>query len=1321
MNSDDFEQQGASGAQDEIKGIMRPGTDLAKAGARRAGRAAMHRVGDAARGAGRIAGKALKRGAANVGRTASKAIGKGVGALLKNPLVLKVLIVVGVILLLIFIVAGGFDYEQEERGSSSRVDHINGENPFYTTAEGYQAALALTEPQALLNAYYRYLACNSVTKLAYVDGKMIELQFNDPDETSDFSSLSSSDNIEDLFYLSPYFIKMADEIIHQEQQYYPEQIIKPVYSQICALESDPSKLYITGLPIVDDGSDNAKRLMEGETPYAIAESLVSAEGDGELKAKANPDATWEMIAKSDPYIYDKTKEIYKKVEGDKVPGFWDYGFGAILQYEPMTVDRHIQCSNFGFTFHVHLSYTGIWHSFTKTIEKDADGEDVEVWTETVGDPVVKESCIEEPLTYTLPDGQDLSSLTEEMIMEEIGNLIAEYQDSIELPQTAEHEEHESYEEILNPEVILNCWPQEQIQYILSTGFEEIHSQINKDDAELATLIFDNEDLQTAFGNGTKQGEELIKATSYPLKVPVVTAAATFSGNMRFVYQQGETSEELGHVISTADSFQEGWRQDCTDFVYQDTEACPIFTGSITRGGNLITQGPVLVSEITVPTGFLYLEQYAKNYEAYVPLGLQGDVDFKKRVMEPLGEGINNTKAALEADGVKGITVLDFLLNMELLTKYYNGEVTAVSEDKWQYTYSILDAAEQAKMSDMDCTIDQEGEIELLAKFIAAEAGNSKLNQLMTGAVVINRVASDAYPNTIIGVISDPYSGFASWNNGTMKDIEPTEEQKSSAKQVITGIFSIPKNILYASDIRQGSTYMTVIDTTGTRYYTYPTKANLADKDVFEREEIPKRGEQTKALANALITMDQTGQIEIVGYKPGSLYSTEEFNMREVLDKMRKIADGEKLDFWESIVEAVAGTFRSIADQILAFQNMMNKFIMPDPPSDDFYHYAASIPSEDIDNIVFQSMTFIDRDIYTNIRAKLDPLVLQFLFVGGRAGFGSGLNSGSWTLVPGVGSAFDGFKSPTNTFYSITEPWNSTSNTVTIGVPSGKSVQTVSDCTVSDVIEEEDGTVTVELTGTTPDGQNYVLTYMNLSQADVAKGDVLEKGTTVGVVAGNTETAETGGLKMSMTLDGERVDPSNYFYQSVASAGVSFNNNLLNEDGTINQAAVDQLETALNAANSRANVFDTWHQTTNTGIIGQCTWWACGRAKQFCAENGTEPVNGFLRGYGNGADYYANGGTQWAVGQLAKPGSWIVWGGGTGRYAGCGHVAFVEAVADDGTIVISQSGSGYWDDSPTAGYVNVQILKNSGTSASPNYIYGSAYSFRGFVYLSQPLG
>lgn len=1319
--NDEFDQQGAAGAQQEIQGIMKPGTDLAKAGARKARQVAMRKAGNAARRAGHTAGKALKRGAKNVGKTAGKAIGKGLGALLKNPLVLKALIIVGVVLFIIFIVSGGFDYEQEERGSSSRVDHVNGENPFYTTAQGYQAALALTEPQALLNAYYRYLACNSVTKMAYIDGKMIDLRFDDPDQTSDFASLSTSDDLEELFYLSPYFIKMADEMIHQEQQYYPEQIIKPVYSQICALESDPSKQYITGLPIVNDASDNAKKLMAGETPYAIEGSPVSTEGDGQLKVKPSPDATWEMIAKSDPYVYDETTELYKKATGDKVPGIWDYGFGAILQYEPMTVDRSINCSNFSFTFHVHLKYTSVWHSFTKTTEKDDAGEDVEVWTETIDDPVEKEACIEEDLTYTLPEGQDINGLTLEMIETEMDNIISEYKDSIELPQTEDHEEHEAYEEILGSDVILKCWPEEEIEHILSVGFQDIHSQLIKDDSELATLVFDDEDLQGAFGNGTKQGDDLIKATSYPLKVPVITAAATFSGNMRFVYQQGETTEELGHTTATAGTFEDAWNQDCTDFVYQN-DGCSVFTGTITRGGNIVTQGPVLVSEITVPTGFQYLEQYARNYEAYVPAGLQEDVDFKKRVMQPLGDGIDDTYiATLDADGDKKITVLDFLLNMELLTKYYDGKVTEVSPDKWKYTYSSLTADEQAKMTDMGCTIDQDGEIELLAKFIAAEAGNSKLNQLMTGAVVINRVVSDGYPNTIVGVISDPYSGFSSWNNGTMKDIEPTEEQKSSAKQVITGVFSIPVNILYASDIRQGSTYMSVIDTTETRYYTYPTNASLLTFDAFERTEIPTKGEQTKALANALFTMDQTGRIEIVGYEPGSLYSTEEFNMKDVLEKMRKIADGEQPGFWESIVKAVAGAFKSIADQILAFQNMMNKFVMPNPPSDDFHRYTASIPSEDVDNIVYQSMTFIDRDVYTNIRSKLDPLVLQFLFVGGRAGFGTGLNSGSWSLVPGVGSTFTGFKSPTNTFYSITEPWNSETNTVTLGVPPGKSVQTVSDCTVSDVIEEEDGTFTVEMTGATPDGQNYVLTYMNLSQADVAKGDVLEKGTTVGVVAGNTEAAETGGLKMSMTLDGKRVDPSNYFYQSVASAGVSFNNNLLNEDGTINQAAVEQLEAALNAVNSRANVFDTWHQTTNTGIIGQCTWWACGRAKQFCAENGTEPVNGFLRGYGNGADYYANGGTQWAVGQLAKPGSWIVWGGGTGRYAGCGHVAFVEAVADDGTIVISQSGSGYWDDSPTAGYVNVQILKNSGTSASPNYIYGSAYSFRGFVYLSQPLG
>lgn len=61
----------------------------------------------------------------------------------------------------------------------------------------------------------------------------------------------------------------------------------------------------------------------------------------------------------------------------------------------------------------------------------------------------------------------------------------------------------------------------------------------------------------------------------------------------------------------------------------------------------------------------------------------------------------------------------------------------------------------------------EGEIDLLARLIRAEAGGQPYaGQVAVGAVVLNRVKSPLFPNTVSGVIYDPWQ-FEPVSNGTI--------------------------------------------------------------------------------------------------------------------------------------------------------------------------------------------------------------------------------------------------------------------------------------------------------------------------------------------------------------------------------------------------------------------------------------------------------------------------------------------------------------------------------------------------------------------------
>ncbi len=77
------------------------------------------------------------------------------------------------------------------------------------------------------------------------------------------------------------------------------------------------------------------------------------------------------------------------------------------------------------------------------------------------------------------------------------------------------------------------------------------------------------------------------------------------------------------------------------------------------------------------------------------------------------------------------------------------------------------------------------DVYLLAKCIYAEArGEPYLGQVAVGAVVLNRVKSSAFPNSISGVIYQPYA-FTAVLDGQI-NLEPNETAYSAARDAMNG-------------------------------------------------------------------------------------------------------------------------------------------------------------------------------------------------------------------------------------------------------------------------------------------------------------------------------------------------------------------------------------------------------------------------------------------------------------------------------------------------------------------------------------------------------
>ena len=269
---DDFNQGSENFAEEGLEGVKNAG----QAAAHQAGRLAKRGISKATRGVRKAAGRAIKKVAAQAAKAITSAVTKLIAAL--GPIGIVAIAV-------LLIVALAFTYILEERGSvNSNVLDVDTENPTYMDPEtGIITGIALTEPQAVVDAYYKYMSTGSYIK-TYKDNIW---EFMTPEQTEDFAALRDYNKMEENFYLSDDFIRQLDELLHNNDFFYPEQIIKPVYGQKLTLQDEngtDKKVYTSRLPYDTPDGD---RMLDDEEVDGFADMLSPNNGD--LKASGTPD------------------------------------------------------------------------------------------------------------------------------------------------------------------------------------------------------------------------------------------------------------------------------------------------------------------------------------------------------------------------------------------------------------------------------------------------------------------------------------------------------------------------------------------------------------------------------------------------------------------------------------------------------------------------------------------------------------------------------------------------------------------------------------------------------------------------------------------------------------------------------------------------------------------------------------------------------------------------------------------------------------------------------------------------------------------------
>lgn len=589
---DDVSGSGLDGAKElGNKAKKKVGKEAKKIG-KKAGKQVNKQVKKAGKQVAKKGGKTAVKAARNIakglkmaGKIAAKAVAKLVKLIIK--IIIKLIAILGVwglailaILVVVMMCLKWFDI----RGPEGRYQNAYGLENVVSKTDATYKALALLESEALVSAYYKYMSVNSIIK--YYDGT--EYYFSDSSQTADYAGLMDLYKRENYFFLTSSFIQMADETLHNEEFYFPEQIIKAVKYNIV------------------DGYVETQHLFEGDSLTA------------ESKA-------WNNAGTS-------------QTSADEL-GIWDYGLGSVLQYEVHEKDKVMSYNYSYFDVHVH-----------------------ETWEEQVGDvfgvPVweTKEKC-RGNLTIFPEEG-----MTELEITELVRTKIDEAFSYSVMPAdvvTQSHALHNASDSSVLSEVINNnnAWSRgSPIEYPVA---------VTADDRHIASRTFIDGNLSDFRNHGD--------STTYPINVPVISAAATLSGNIQYQYTERKTSEEIPYGYGPLDAtvtrvtLESNTRgTSVIRSIGTNNSGCGGFTLNGTRFGLVTTTAPWPI-ETTDGWGLQYLEDYSQAYTIYIPQDLSSDYSFADR----LGAGLNS-----DDDDYKSMVLLGVLEEVVDTSLIYIGNGTA---------------------------------------------------------------------------------------------------------------------------------------------------------------------------------------------------------------------------------------------------------------------------------------------------------------------------------------------------------------------------------------------------------------------------------------------------------------------------------------------------------------------------------------------------------------------------------------------------------------------------------------------------------------------
>lgn len=150
-------------------------------------------------------------------------------------------------------------------------------------------------------------------------------------------------------------------------------------------------------------------------------------------------------------------------------------------------------------------------------------------------------------------------------------------------------------------------------------------------------------------------------------------------------------------------------------------------------------------------------------------------------------------------------------------------------------YATGQAAESARnekipamgLSEQPCTF---SDLMLLSKIIYAEAGSEWLSdewKMSVGEVVLNRVASPEFPNTIAEVLAQPGQYYGA-NSRYFNNLLPSTRCAQCAMRLLNGERILEPSVVFQANFRQGGGVQTAYydKALGWTYFCYSSKKYL---------------------------------------------------------------------------------------------------------------------------------------------------------------------------------------------------------------------------------------------------------------------------------------------------------------------------------------------------------------------------------------------------------------------------------------------------------------------------------------------------------------